>query len=87
MVSLIAVLAVANSLRSDDGENVEYDKALVDLTTSLMPGDADVARELVEYIVLETRPPYYDPSADTAPRATIPEPIPMTRHAARTASA
>jgi hypothetical protein len=78
MVSLIAVLAVANSLRSADGENVEYDRALVELTTSLIPFDQDVARELVEAIVLEKRFPVPEPVAP---------PIPMTRHAARAAAA
>ena len=55
MVSLIAVLAVANSLKSDEGENVEYDRALVELTASLMPGDPDDARDLVEAVILDKR--------------------------------
>lgn len=73
MVSLIAVLAVANSLRSVDGENPEYDRALVELTSSIMPGDADIARELVHAIVLER--------ALDAPVALVsPEPLSSRRH-------
>lgn len=57
MRTLIAILAVANSLASDGGSNPEYDRALVELCAGVMPGDPDVARELVEAIVLEKRPP------------------------------
>lgn len=84
---MIGVLAVANGLRSVDGENPEYDRALVELCSDLMPGfDREAARELVEFIVLEKRAPIYSPDADTAPREVVAEPVPMTRHAARAAA-
>lgn len=83
--SLIAILAVANSLRSVDGENTEYDRALVELSASLMPGDADTARELAEYIILEKPFDMPRPKSIAGP-PPVAEPVPMTRHANREAS-
>lgn len=47
MIRPLAVLVQARSLRSDAGENTEYDRALVELTGDLLQIDHDMARDLV----------------------------------------
>ena len=51
-IALERLVAAAKSLASDDGENAEYDRALVELVASVTSGDTDWARERAEHQIL-----------------------------------
>lgn len=47
-----SIIAAAAGLRSDEGENTEYDRALVELTCELLGLPIDKFRDLVQMAVL-----------------------------------
>lgn len=53
-ITLDALIAKARSLTSEDGENAEYDRALVELVASATPGDNDLARARASHQILGT---------------------------------
>lgn len=50
-VVMVDVIAKARDLRSVDGENAEYDRALVDLSMSVLGLDPDEDRNTIEKLI------------------------------------
>lgn len=55
MISIATILDVAADLASDQGENPEYDRALVELVSNLLPGGTEGNREAVAALISKKR--------------------------------
>lgn len=55
MIRLDALVQTAADLMSEDGENPEYDRALVELVRDLLPGVTADDREVVERLLRAAR--------------------------------
>jgi hypothetical protein len=53
--SLVEVVLAARDLKSEDGENFEYDRALIELSCAVLGWDMDRKREMADLIGMPTR--------------------------------
>lgn len=52
MITFQNLVRAAQSLASEDGDNHEYDRALIELVGSFLPGDGEAVKAYVQTLIV-----------------------------------